>query len=80
MEWHVWGPNDTEPTVYHDPILLQAALAAYATTDIVMVRSYKRLEAGSQWYNGPGGASLPKIPANPPQREVITITHVKKKG
>lgn len=79
MEWHVWGPQDAEPTIYHDPILLQAALAQYAPTETVFVRTYKRIEAGAQWYNAPGGAPFPTKPTNPPPSEAVSVTHIHRK-
>lgn len=77
-EWHVWGPSDAVPTVYEDPTLLQAALSQFASTDIVIVYTYKRIDAGVTIYNGAGGPSLPPMPSPSPVGVSQNITHWKK--
>ena len=76
VEWHVWGPTDTEPTIYYNPVLLQAALAEYKPQDVVIVHTYKRLPAGQAVYNGPGGQTLPSTPASVPRKKIVLIKHV----
>ena len=78
IEWHVYGPGDTLPTVYEDPSVLQLALASYASTDVVMVYTFKRMQAGAVIYNGPGGNPLPPMPNPAPVAVSQNITHWKK--
>ena len=78
MEWHVWGPTDKEPTIYNDPTVLQLALSQYNPNQIVLVRTYKRLEMGVQVYNGPDSIPLPPAPQKPPQTVITMIKHVRR--
>ncbi len=78
MEWHVWGPTDTEPTIYQDAVILQHALSQFTGSDTVLVRTYKRIDMGAQVYNGPGGIPLPSAPTNPPASVSVQITHIRK--
>ena len=78
MEWHVWGPTDTEPTIYHDPLVLQYALSQFKPNDIVLVKTYKRLDMGAMVYNGPDKIPVPPSPTNPPKFVVIPINHVRR--
>ena len=78
VEWHVYGPGDTIPTVYEDPILLQSRLSQFASTDVVLVYTYKRMQAGAIIYNGPGGNALPSMPNPAPVGVSQTVTHWKK--
>ena len=76
MEWHVWGPNDTEPTIFNNSILLQNALSQYSSSDIVIVEVYKVIYSGAQVYNGANKIALPSPPQKVPVSKVVNINHV----
>lgn len=78
MEWHIWGPADSVPTIYTDTVLAQQALAQFTANDVVVMKVYKKVDAGIFLFNTGGGGPLPSMPQHIPPSKKEVITHVSK--
>ena len=79
LEYHVYGPTDTQPTIVHES-LIDEYLSKTFTTEHVRVKVYRLIDEMTLLYNGPASLPIPPKPANTPASEAVQITHIKKKG
>ena len=80
LEYHVYGPTDTVPTIVHETLIDDYLSKTFTATDHVRVFSMRVIHEMTLLYNGPGGLPLPPKPSNPPVSEAVQITHIKKRG
>lgn len=79
LEYHVYGPADTEPTIVHEGMIDAYLAENFSAADHVRVFSMRVIHEMTLLYNGPGGIPLPTAPSNPPASKTVQITHVMKK-